>query len=114
MIYMKDKKGHNMTPQEMKDTMYKFEQKYPNHRGIDISTRKKILDGTMVIIPLPNKKYSVVEKDKVEKVKSAMKLATDYNKKMKKMNIQAKRDMLKQCFNNLPVDYDLLTRLVRK
>lgn len=98
-----------MTTKEMQDVMYKFEQKYPNHRGLDIRTRKMILDGLLIIVPLHNKKFMVVESSKENQKK-----AKAYNKKMKSVVDKRNRDFQISHFTATGIDFDLLKRLAKK
>jgi len=39
-----------MKPDEMREIMYAFKAKYPNHEGLNITQMKKVLDGVLVIV----------------------------------------------------------------
>lgn len=40
-----------MTPQEMKEIMFRFKEKHPNLNGLNITEMRKVLDGDLVIVP---------------------------------------------------------------
>jgi hypothetical protein len=86
-----------MTTQEMSDIRFKFSEMYPNHRGLDLTTMKAVLDGTKVLVHTGQTQFVIFDKKdtepggKLDKMNEAIKKTNKLNRDMKK---QAHREMM--------------------
>lgn len=54
------------TDEERKSIFWKFKEKYPNYRGLDLATQKKVLDGDLVIVNVSGtKKFRLMTREDV-------------------------------------------------